>query len=98
MSAHPQAEGQTDVVFSVSWACSGVEGYYNARICGDCLVTYTQGSPYTPYANLTQEQVLDWVWASGVDKADTEAAIQQQIDNQSTPTVVNPPLPWTQGE
>jgi len=43
---------------------------------------------------LTQDQVLGWVWANGVDKTATEAAVQQQIDNQINPPVVSPPLPW----
>jgi hypothetical protein len=30
-----------------------------------------------------------------VDKAVTEAAVQQQINNQINPPVVTPPLPWT---
>jgi len=57
-------------------------------------VTYTAGSPYTPYADLTQDQVLGWIWASGVDKDATEAAVNQQIDNAINPPVVTPPLPW----
>jgi hypothetical protein len=57
-------------------------------------VTYTAGAPYTPYADLTQDQVLGWVWSSGVDKDATEAAVQQQIDNAINPPVVTPQLPW----
>jgi hypothetical protein len=43
---------------------------------------------------LAQDQVLGWIWANGVDQAVTEAAVQQQIDNQINPPVVTPPLPW----
>jgi hypothetical protein len=49
---------------------------------------------FTPYADLTQEQVLGWCYANGVDQAATEAAIQQNIDNQINPPIVQPPLPW----
>jgi len=45
-------------------------------------------------ASLTQEQVLGWIWANGVDKDATEAAVLQQIENQKNPPVVAPPLPW----
>jgi len=38
--------------------------------------------------------VLGWIWASGVDKTATEAAVEQQIQNQIDPPVVSPPLPW----
>ena len=94
MDCYPQAEGQTDVVFTVHWTCSGVQDTYNGSVYSTCAVTYTQGTPYTPYANLTQDQVLGWIWSSGVDQAATEAAVQQQINQQISPSVITPPLPW----
>ena len=98
LDCYPQAEGQQDVVFTCHWQCAGTETSgdktYNASIYSTCAVTYTAGSPYTPYAQLTEEQVLDWVWASGVDKTATETAVQKQINDQITPPVVQPPLPW----
>ena len=94
MDAYPQAEGQTDVVFTVHWTCAGVQDTYQASVYSTCGVTYSSGTPYTPSADLTQDQVLGWIWASGVDKAATEAAVQQQINNQINPPVVTPKLPW----
>ena len=98
MNCYPQAEGKTDVVFTVHWQCNGTQEQdgktYNGYVYSTCGVTYTAGSPYTPYADLTQDQVLGWIWASGVDKDATEAAVQQQIDNAINPPVVTPPLPW----
>ena len=94
MDAYPQAEGQTDVVFTVHWTCAGVQDTYQASVYSTCGVTYSSGTPYTPYAQLTQDQVLGWIWASNVDKAATEAAVQQQINNQINPPVVTPKLPW----
>ena len=94
MDAYPQAQGQTDVVFNVHWTCSGVQDEYIASIINTCQVEFAGGT-YTPYEDLTQEQVLGWIWNSGVDKDVTEAAVQQQIDAQINPTVVTPPLPWS---
>ena len=94
MDAYPQAEGETNVVFTVHWTCSGTDGTYNASVYSTCGVTYTAGSPYTPYADLTQEQVLGWIWANGVDQSATEAAVATQIQNQVNPPVVQPALPW----
>lgn len=96
MQCYPQAEGQVDVVFQVGWRCNGTDGTFNGSVYSTCAVTYTAGSPYTPYADLTQEQVLGWIWASGVDKNATQAAVAQQIANQVNPPVVTPPLPWSQ--
>jgi hypothetical protein len=94
MQCYPQAEGQTDVVFQVGWRANGTDGTYNATIYSTCAVTYKAGSPYTPYANLTQDQVLGWIWSSGVDKAATEANLDTQISNLANPPVIQPPLPW----
>ena len=98
MNAYPQAEGETDVVFNIHWTCSGTQEQdgktYNGSVYSTCGVTYTAGSPYTPYADLTQDQVLGWIWASGVDKDATEAAVNQQIANAINPPVVNLPIPW----
>ena len=59
-----------------------------------CAVTYTAGTPYTPYNQLTQDQVLQWVWASGVDKDATEAAVQTNLNNLINPPIITPKLPW----
>jgi hypothetical protein len=98
MDAYPQAQGQTDVVFNVHWTCSGTQAEddktYSASVYSTCQVEFAGGT-YTPYEDLTQEQVLGWIWNSGVDKDVTEAAVQQQIDAQINPTVVTPSLPWS---
>lgn len=96
MDCYPQAEGHTDVVFTVHWTCSGTDGTYNGSVYSTQSVTYKAGAPYTPYDDLTEDQVLDWIWQAGVDKAATEAAVAQQIANQVNPPVVQPPLPWSQ--
>jgi hypothetical protein len=98
MDAYPQAQGQADVVFNVHFTCAGTQieenKTYFASVYSTCQVEFTGGT-YTPYDQLTQEQVLGWIWNSGVDKDVTEAAVQSQIDGQINPTVVTPPLPWS---
>jgi hypothetical protein len=98
MNAYPTSGSETDVVFNVHWTCSGTQTTdgkdYAASVYSTCSVPAPSGSNFTPYAQLTQEQVLGWVWANGVDKEVTETAVQQQIDNQINPPVVTPKLPW----
>jgi hypothetical protein len=93
MDCYPQADGQTDVVFVVHWTCAGTQDTYSASVYSTCAVPAPTGT-FTPYAGLTQDQVIGWVWANGVDQAATEAAVQTQIDNLINPPVVSPPLPW----
>lgn len=100
MPAYPQEAGQTDVVFQVNWRCQAVDaepntaGGYVSIATGSVPVTYTSGSPYTPYDQLTQDQVWGWINPS-IDRLAVEANLQAQIDAQKTPEVVTPPLPWS---
>jgi hypothetical protein len=92
-----QEDGLSDVVYNAHWRVSKTEvdgdKTYSASVYSTCSVP-GPGTPFTPYADLTQDQVLGWIWANGVDKAATEAAVQQQIELQKHPVVVSPPLPW----
>ena len=98
MDCYPADQGHADVVFNVHWTCAGEEEAngqtYNTSIYSTCQVTFT-GGQFTPYDQLTQNQVLGWIWSNGVDQAATEAAVQQQLDNLINPPVVTPPLPWS---
>ena len=93
LDCYPQSEGQTDVVFTVHWQLTGTDGTYNGSVYSTCSVPAPTGT-FTPYADLTQEQVLGWIWSNGVDKESAEAAVQAQIDSQANPPVVSPALPW----
>jgi hypothetical protein len=93
-------EGQlTDVVITAGWRCNGAETAnavdYASTVYGTASFPMPEGT-FTPYADLTQEQVLGWCWANGVDKDATEVAVQGQIDNQVNPPIIQPPLPWVQ--
>ena len=93
MDCYPSEGGNTDVVFNVHWTCSGTDDTYSGSVYSTCAVP-GPGDPFTPYADLTQQQVIGWIWANGVDQAATEAAVQTQINNQANPPVVTPALPW----
>lgn len=94
MNCKPQEGSLTDVVITAGWRCNGVDGDYTGTVYGSCSFPAPDGN-FTPYPNLTQDQVLGWCWANGVDQAATEAAVQTQIDNQINPPVIQPPLPWS---
>lgn len=91
----PQSAEGADYVVTAHWQCNGVDGQYNGQVYSTTSFAVVQGESFVPYADLTQDQVLGWIWAAGVDKAATEAAVQQMIDNQINPPVVTPPLPWS---
>jgi len=95
MDCKPQEGNLTDVVITAHWRCNGTDGTYSGTVYGTCSFSQP-GEPFTPYADLTQDQVLGWCWNAGVDRFEVESNVVQQIDNQVNPPIVTPPLPWSQ--
>jgi len=96
----PNVERKLDsgFVFVCHWRCTASETVgedtFSASSYGTCGFTYDASSPdFVPYDQLTEEQVLQWVWADGVDKDATEAALQANIDAQKNPTTADG-VPW----
>jgi hypothetical protein len=101
LSCYPQELGETDVVISVAWRVNGVDDTSGTLLYATVYGTqglnpYTSKSPFTPYADLTQPQVIGWVQdAMGESQvAAINANIEQQIESQVNPPVVTPALPW----
>lgn len=99
LDAYPEYEGNTDVVFTVHWQLNGTDGEYTGHVYGSVGVSLDEGSTFTPYADLTEAQVIGWVQdALGEEQvASYEANVAQQIADQIDPPVVTPPLPWAEG-
>ncbi len=89
----PTEGSYTDVVITADWRCNGSQDSYSGTCYGSCsFAPPTEG--FTPYDQLTEQQVLDWCYANGVDKSAIEANVTQQINDQINPPVVSLPLPW----
>ena len=89
----PTEGDKTDVVITADWRCNGTDGTYS----GTCYGSASFAPPteaFTPYPDLTQDQVLGWCWSNGVDKTAIEANVSAQINDQINPPVIAPPLPW----
>lgn len=99
----PTEGSYTDVVITAAWRCSGQEEVDGKTHYGSCYGTCSFGAPsdpFTPFEDLTEQQVLDWCYASGlgmpgpIDKDAIEANVAQQIANSINPPTVSMPLPW----
>jgi len=77
-------------VTTAHWRCDATDGEYSAGVYGSAGFT---GDLTIPYAELTQEQVLGWVWGS-VDKAEIEANVLAQIEAQKNPVTATG-TPWS---
>jgi hypothetical protein len=83
----------TDVVITADWRCNGSQDQYSGTCYGSASFAPPTDS-FTPYPDLTQDQVLGWCYANGVDQAAIEANVSAQIADQINPPVIAPPLPW----
>ena len=94
-------DGYSNVVLTAQWSCFSSETTgtpaktYNVQTNDVCTFSVpASGGSFTPYDQLTQEQVLGWCWADNVNKAEVEQGLQLQIDAQANPTQAQMPLPW----
>ena len=77
----------------VHWRVTEVDGEYSASSYGTVGFTPDASDPsFVPYDNLTESDVLGWVWAE-VDQAATEAALTADIEAQKNPVSADG-MPW----
>ena len=80
-------------VIVAHWRVSAEDGDYTASAYGSAGFTPDPTAPdFVPYADLTEADVLAWVYAS-VDKDEMEANLAQQIEDQKAPKTESG-LPW----
>lgn len=94
-----EINGHTEVVLTAGWRCNGAESSGGKDYTGAAFATCSfpepaEGGSFTPYASLTQDQVLGWCWANGVDKDATEASLAAQIELLKNP-VQESGTPWS---
>ena len=94
MTEYTKADGG---IFTVHWRVSASETVgedtFSASSYGTAGFTYDASSPdFVPYDELTEADVLAWVWAEGFKDA-TEDALQAKIDAEKNP-VTEAGVPW----
>lgn len=73
------------------WRCTGADGDITSSVYS--TVSFEDGTPVIPYDNVTEAEVLNWIWANGVDKDATEAAVAAQIEALKNPVQASG-VPW----
>jgi cytochrome c1 len=77
------------------WRATATDGDYSASSYGTCSFTPDADSEgFVAFEDLTESQVLEWVYAS-LDKEAAEASLATQIEAQKAPVTVAG-MPWTQ--
>jgi hypothetical protein len=79
-------------ITTAHWTATAVEGAYTASVYGTC--GFATATPSIPYASVTEQEVLDWCWANGVDKTAIETNLTAQINALKNP-VSAAGVPWS---
>ena len=79
-------------ITTAHWRATSIDGDYSATVYGSVGLGES-ASPKIPYAEVTEQEVLDWCWASGVDKDAIETNLATQIEALQNP-VQESGLPW----
>lgn len=96
LKCYANKDGKNDVVFFINWRRFAQEDGYEFHVSGSVFVELDPTQPFTPYAELTQDQIISWV----ENAIDAEDLIEKDNilagyieDAKANPTVL-PPLPW----
>jgi hypothetical protein len=97
LNSYPEYMGNQDVVFTIFATYTGTDGTYSSSInISQALILDFDGT-FTPYADLTEQQVLGWLLAAltpeQIDQMQSKITAQIIADNQ--PPFVQLPLPWS---
>ena len=111
VDCYPTDQSYTEVVYNVHWIVTGTsdqkdsEGnFYTATNIGTETISTSDLSSFTPFADLTNADVVAWTKAAmGADQITAlEANIQSAIDLDITPTsvtlTIGEPVPPSEGE
>ena len=78
------------LVTNVYWRCVVMDGNQSVSTSGS--VGVERGDTFTPYEELTKEQVLGWV-KSNLEASDIEAGLQSHLVAKQNP-VATTGVPW----
>lgn len=97
MDCKPKDGDLTDFVVCVHWSRNASEivneKEYFASVYGTQSFSATDVADFTPYDQLTYEQVCGWLDGS-MDVAVLDANLDAQIENQVNPPIITPALPF----
>jgi hypothetical protein len=106
----PQQGDKSNVVSVVEWLVQGTDDVNLITASASGIRSFVLGDTFTPFDQLTENQVLDWcfepetiTWIDRDDveqsvtkhlKEEGEAQVTGQIERQLAKKVLEPALPW----
>lgn len=96
MDSYTQEDGLTDVVVTVHYSCTANDGTNSASVIGATGILLDSTGSFTPYSDLTEDQVIGWVQSAltpdGV-QATQQAAGDALAYQYNQPVTL--PNPWS---
>ena len=83
----PSIGNKTNVVACVHWTCEGTNGTVTGHHNGVTGFMYQEGGSFTPFAQLTKDQVLQWVFTALEKEADAAYAELPSEEQQNQPKI-----------
>jgi hypothetical protein len=92
----------TNVIRKIHWRLFGSDGTNTLDIYGDALLGDADPSAFTPFEELTQPVVIDWLEAAIDARAGDEeptvaqmrTGLAEMLAAKRTPSMVPMPMPW----
>lgn len=94
---YPTYQSVENLVFTILWDYTGSDGTNSSNILGSTNIPYDPAAEYTPYENLTEQEVINWIeqFTEPSVLEDARVLISSRIQEASQPpTIINPKLPW----
>ena len=92
-------ETATGAIVEAFWRCTASETVDSLDFGSSCyggqrLSADPTSADFIDYENVTEADVLSWLWADSVVQGEIEASLQAAIDDQKAPETAKG-LPWT---
>lgn len=89
----PSLDDLSDVITHINFEYKGVDGDHTASFWGACPVPAPDAENFTPLADLTEAEVIEWAKENHPTDHMNEV-IEKQINESKTPTQVDADMPW----
>lgn len=89
----PTANGREKVVVVARWVCQAFDGNRSGVQMGATSLG-APGNTFVEFKDLTEETILGFCWANGLDKDAVEAKANAELQKLLESTVVTSELPW----
>lgn len=96
LDCHTILNDKSNVVYTIHWRLSGIDGEYSVETYGTVGVEVPAGSVFVEYEDLTKETVIEWLENSLGEEliSSYKDSIANQIEEKKAPKTVTMTPTW----